>query len=209
MAWQRHVSQSIQLLYGCLQAEKGWPADPGLVLGTTAHHWQTRATAYARNSFLAAYSTFIDNTLVAVLQLLRVDDLFRRLTPWLEDSLAFLTRKLPTIQSLHSAFTPACAAPVCHGVAGSVIDLCGIAFLCSPCGEHTQGLAAEEPPPGMPVCAQSCLGLSFSSGWQDQPQERQEQFTTCRELALHSRWESHCLFLSQQCGFRLLHSRSV
>ena len=88
-----HESQSNKHLYGCLQAEKGWPADPGVVLRTTAHHWQTRATAYARNSFLAAYSTFIDNTLVAVLQLLRVDDLFKRLTPWLEESVAFLTRK--------------------------------------------------------------------------------------------------------------------
>ena len=69
-----------------------WPINP-TVLRTTVHHWQTRSAAYARNSFLAAYSTFIDNTLVAVLQWLHVDELFRRLTPWLEDSLAFLTRK--------------------------------------------------------------------------------------------------------------------
>ncbi|CAL5223184.1 g5658 [Coccomyxa viridis] len=74
-----------------VQDQEGWPITP-VQLRVTAHHWQTRAAAYARNSFLAAYSTFIDNTLVAVLQWLRLDELFTKLTPWLEDSLAFLTR---------------------------------------------------------------------------------------------------------------------
>ena len=75
-----------------VQTQQGWPINPA-ALRTTAHHWQTRTAAYARNSFLAAYSTFIDNTLVAVLQWLRIDELFRKLTPWLEDSLATLTRE--------------------------------------------------------------------------------------------------------------------
>ncbi len=75
-----------------MQTQEGWPINQA-ALRTTAHQWQTRTAAYARNSFLAAYSTFIDNTLVAVLQWLRIDELFRKLTPWLEDSLATLTRK--------------------------------------------------------------------------------------------------------------------
>lgn len=77
-----------------VQSQEGWPITP-VQLRVTAHHWQTRTAAYARNSFLAAYSTFIDNTLVAVLQWLRLDELFTRLTPWLEDSLALLTRNAP------------------------------------------------------------------------------------------------------------------
>ena len=81
-----------------LQSQDQWPISP-VQLRVTAHHWQTRASAYARNSFLAAYSTFIDNTLVAVLQWLRLDELFTRLTPWLEDSLAFLTREPPQEQT--------------------------------------------------------------------------------------------------------------
>ena len=85
-----------------VQDQEGWPISP-VQLRVTAHHWQTRAAAYARNSFLAAYSTFIDNTLVAVLQWLRLDELFTRLTPWLEDSLAFLTREAPSMA--HFRFT--------------------------------------------------------------------------------------------------------
>lgn len=77
---------------------QGWQSNPGVVLRTTAHKWQTRTAAYARNSFLAAYSTFIDNTLVAVLQWLRVDELFRKLTPWLENTLALLTREARPIR---------------------------------------------------------------------------------------------------------------
>ena len=74
------------------QDQEQWPIIP-TQLRTTAYRWQTRSAAYARNSFLAAYSTFIDNTLVAVLQWLRLDELFTKLKPWIEDSLAFLTRK--------------------------------------------------------------------------------------------------------------------
>lgn len=61
------------------------------MLQQTAAKWQARTAAYARNSFLLAYTTLVDNTLVALLQALRVDDLFKRATPWLEDSLARLT----------------------------------------------------------------------------------------------------------------------
>ncbi|BDA50872.1 probable feruloyl esterase A at C-terminar half [Coccomyxa sp. Obi] len=63
----------------------------GQPLAQTAARWQARIAAYARTSFLSAYAAFVDNTLVALLQALRLDDLFRRATPWLEDRLAALT----------------------------------------------------------------------------------------------------------------------
>lgn len=63
----------------------------GQPLAQTATRWQARIAAYARESFLSAYAAFVDNTLVALLQALRLDDLFRRATPWLEDRLAWLT----------------------------------------------------------------------------------------------------------------------
>ena len=58
----------------------------------TVTTWQQRTAAYARSSFLSAYAAFIDTTLVAALQAVRADELFRRLTPWLEDRLAWLSR---------------------------------------------------------------------------------------------------------------------
>jgi hypothetical protein len=66
---------------------------PGQVVQQTVTQWQARAAAYARNSFLLAYTTLIDNTLVALLQALRLDALFKRATPSLEDGLARLTGK--------------------------------------------------------------------------------------------------------------------
>ena len=90
----QRLSETQSRISMAVQSQEGWPITP-VQLRVTAHHWQTRTAAYARNSFLAAYSTFIDNTLVAVLQWLRLDELFTRLTPWLEDSLALLTRNAP------------------------------------------------------------------------------------------------------------------
>ena len=63
----------------------------GQPLAQTAARWQARIAAYARTSFLSGYAAFVDNTLVALLQALRLDDLFRKATPWLEDRLAALT----------------------------------------------------------------------------------------------------------------------
>jgi hypothetical protein len=68
-----------------------WIEAPGAALRQTAARWQARTAAYARNSFLLAYTTLIDNTLVALLQALRVDDLFKRATPWLEDKVTRIT----------------------------------------------------------------------------------------------------------------------
>ena len=78
----------------------GWdllpiPVDPGKAFRKTVTTWRQRTAAYVRSSFLLAYSAFIDNTLVALLQLVKADELFRRATPWLEDTIATLTGALP------------------------------------------------------------------------------------------------------------------
>jgi hypothetical protein len=103
----------------CTQAEKqSWPEalpppldglqQPGEALARTVTTWQQRTAAYARGSFLSAYAAFIDNTLVAALQAVRADELFRRLTPWLEDRLAWLSRALLCDLPWHQAASAAC-----------------------------------------------------------------------------------------------------
>jgi hypothetical protein len=78
----------------------GWdllpiPVHPGKEFRKTVTTWRQRTAAYVRSSFLLAYSAFIDNTLVALLQLVKADKLFQRATPWLEDTIATLTGAPP------------------------------------------------------------------------------------------------------------------
>lgn len=51
---------------------------------------------YARDAFLIAYTALVENTLVAALTALRVDQLLRAATPYLENGYAALTRARST-----------------------------------------------------------------------------------------------------------------
>ena len=66
--------------------------------------WRFRAASFTRESTLSMYSALIDNTLVVVLEKLKVDRLLRRLQPVLEQTVATVFGKLTLDCSLLLAF---------------------------------------------------------------------------------------------------------